>query len=71
MDGEEKILEEITAGGLPSHVSAEIVSPPPVLCGQNYVAGSKVFPEKCSLPVGHLPRSSTSNHYAFGLGWWA
>jgi hypothetical protein len=123
-DGEAKILEEITAGGLPSSIRAELVpeherpvvcgecghenragvttckacgacwqvvdvsgyglgriAPPvaalpetlaaPAVCGQNYQLGKQVFPEKCSLPAGHKPRTSTSNHYCFGIGWWA
>lgn len=91
-DGEGKILEEITKGGLPSNVRAEIVPEAPRLelasvygvgdepigtivttpvCGQNYTANGRVFPEKCSLPAGHKPKTTTSNHYTFGLGWWA
>lgn len=85
MNGEDKILDEITQGGLPSNVRVEIVAeaPPlelapwpaepalPAVCGQNYVANNHVFPEKCSLPAGHKPKSSTANHFCFGIGWWA
>ena len=46
-----------------------IVTPP--VCGQNYAAGGRVFPDKCSLPAGHKPKSSTANHFCFGIGWWA
>jgi hypothetical protein len=76
-DGEE-IIDEITKGGLPSNVRVEIIREAgdvvleaPKVCGQNYRLGSQVFPEKCSLPVGHKPRSSTANHFCFGIGWWA
>ncbi len=43
----------------------------PALCGQNYAHNGRVFPEKCSRELGHKPRSSTSNHYCFGIGWWS
>ena len=75
-DGEE-IIDEITRGGLPSNVRVELVrEAPPAFepaprCGQNYTHDRQVFPEKCSLPAGHKPRTSTANHFCFGIGWWA
>jgi len=44
---------------------------PAPTCGQNYTHDRQVFPEKCSLPAGHKPRTSTANHFCFGIGWWA
>lgn len=43
----------------------------PDVCGQNYTDRFMVYAEKCSLPSGHKPRSSTANHYNLNIGWWA
>jgi hypothetical protein len=77
---ESDVLEEITRGGLPSNVRAELVAddPPPVLfeledagCPVFYAAGGKVFPERCQLEAGHKPRTQIANHYHGAIGWWA
>jgi hypothetical protein len=64
------MIGEERGAGFQARADFETLEAPPI-CGQNYTAGGRVFPEKCSRLAGHKPVSSTSNHYTFGIGWWA
>lgn len=87
MDGasEKDILEEITEGGLPSNVTAEIVRDAPALpvdpdalhdhlgnplCGEYYKARGQRFPDRCSLPKAHAQKGPAANHWNGAIGWW-
>jgi hypothetical protein len=40
-------------------------------CGVHYVdRNGREFPDYCSLPPGHQPKSPNANHYTGTIGWW-
>lgn len=70
-------LEEITEGGLPSHVNARVVPDivleaptAPVYCGSRYARDGREYPETCQRPPEHPPATHTNNHWHANIGWW-
>lgn len=67
-------LAEITRGGLPSNVSAEIVdefNARLIYCHVPYERAGLVYPERCELPTAHhIAGHDDRDHYAGNIGWW-
>jgi hypothetical protein len=71
---EKDVLEEITRGGLPSHVRAELVADAPAEppgCPALYSRAGKTYMDRCQLERGHAPRATGREHYSASIGWWA
>lgn len=67
-------LEEITRGGLPSHVQARLVADaegfaPPPGCPVFYARDGRTYPERCQLERGHAIPGQTAQHYHGNIGW--
>lgn len=71
VDTEGAALEEITRGGLPSNVTADVVDEEPATCGALYTdANARTFPDSaCSRPHGHGVVSNAKQHFNFNIGW--
>lgn len=73
-DAQPTIVDELAAV---AQVPADAVAPRaetperPKPCGAQYVQNGRAYPDFCSLPAGHPPKSATTNHYAGTIGWFA